>query len=251
VTDEGKTPLVEMRDIKVAFGGVHAVDGVSIDLYEGEVMGLVGGNGAGKSTLMRVLSGAHPANSGQILVDGQPVRIDNTRDAKRLNIETIYQTLALADNIAAPGNVFLGRELTTPFGSLDDGAMESATREVMGRLNPNFTNFRQPVVSLSGGQRQAVAIARAVHFNARILIMDEPTAALGITEQKKVLDLVNRLKDQGIGIIIISHQLLDVFSVADRLVIMRRGVKVGERKTKETSHNEIVSLIVGAEAPVR
>ena len=174
-----RVPLVEMRDIDVAFGGVHAVRQVTIDLYEGEVVGLVGGNGAGKSTLMRVLSGAHPADSGEILIDGQVKPIHNTRDAKNQQIETIYQTLALADNIAAPGNVFLGRELTTRSGTLDDGAMEDATRKVMGRLNPNFTNFRQPVVSLSGGQRQAVAIARAVHFNARILIMDEPTAALG------------------------------------------------------------------------
>ena len=185
-----------MRNIKVAFGGVHAVDDVTIDLHEGEVVGLVGGNGAGKSTLMRVLSGAHPADSGQILIDGKPVTIDNTRDAKHLNIETIYQTLALADNIGAPGNVFLGRELTTRLGRLDDGAMENATREVMGRLNPNFTNFTQPVVSLSGGQRQAVAIARAVHFNARILIMDEPTAALGPAETAQVRDLIQSAQER-------------------------------------------------------
>jgi D-xylose transport system ATP-binding protein len=249
VTDEGKTPLVEMRDIKVAFGGVHAVDGVSIDLYEGEVMGLVGGNGAGKSTLMRVLSGAHPANSGQILVDGQPVRIDNTRDAKRLNIETIYQTLALADNIAAPGNVFLGRELTTPFGSLDDGAMESATREVMGRLNPNFTNFRQPVVSLSGGQRQAVAIARAVHFNARILIMDEPTAALGPAETAQVRDLVKQLKSEGIGIFLISHDIHDVFDLSDRISVMYHGQIVGTVKHDEVTTDDVLGMIILGQEP--
>ena len=143
---ETRTPLVEMRNIDVAFGGVHAVRDVSIDLFPGEVIGLVGGNGAGKSTLMRVLSGAHPADSGEILIDGQVRPIHNTRDAKNLQIETIYQTLALADNIAAPGNVFLGRELKTRLGNLDDGAMENATRQVMGRLNPNFRNFTQPVV---------------------------------------------------------------------------------------------------------
>ncbi len=249
MTDERKTPLVEMRDIKVAFGGVHAVDGVSIDLNEGEVMGLVGGNGAGKSTLMRVLSGAHPANSGQILVDGQPVRIDNTRDAKRLNIETIYQTLALADNIAAPGNVFLGRELTTPFGSLDDGAMESATREVMGRLNPNFTNFRQPVVSLSGGQRQAVAIARAVHFNARILIMDEPTAALGPAETAQVRDLVKQLKSEGIGIFLISHDIHDVFDLSDRISVMYHGQIVGTVRHDEVTTDDVLSMIILGKEP--
>ena len=162
-----QTPLVEMRGINVAFGGVHAVRDVTIDLKPGEVIGLVGGNGAGKSTLMRVLSGAHPADSGEILVNGEAVSIKNPRDAKAYNIETIYQTLALADNVDAPANVFLGRELTTRWGTLDDSSMEDATRKVMKRLNPNFTRFAQPVRSLSGGQRQAVAIARAVHFNAR------------------------------------------------------------------------------------
>jgi predicted ABC-type transport system involved in lysophospholipase L1 biosynthesis ATPase subunit len=156
-------PLVEMRDIRIAFGGVHAVEGVTVDLRAGEVVGLVGGNGAGKSTLMRALSGAHAPDSGEILVDGQVVPITNPRDAKALGIETIYQTLALADNIDAAGNMFLGRELRTRTGSLDDDAMESATRKVIGRLNPRFKAFKRPVMSLSGGQRQSVAIARAVH----------------------------------------------------------------------------------------
>ena len=165
--DSSGTPLVEMRNIRVAFGGVHAVDDVSIDLFPGEVVGLVGGNGAGKSTLMKALSGAHPPDSGQILVDGERVEIHNPREAKKHNIETIYQTLALAENQDAPANMFLGRELKTRMGNLDDASMEAATREVIKRLNPNFQNFKSPVMSLSGGQRQAVAIARAVHFNAR------------------------------------------------------------------------------------
>ena len=164
------TPLVEMRDMRVSFGGVHAVNGVTVDLFPGEVVALVGGNGAGKSTLIRTLSGAHPADGGQILINGQPVHIGNPRDAKVYGIETIYQTLALADNVDAAANVFLGRELLTRFGSLDDAAMESATRKVMARLNPRFRNFKTPVKSLSGGQQQRVAIARAVHFNAKILI---------------------------------------------------------------------------------
>lgn len=249
MTDEKRTPLVEMRDIKVAFGGVHAVDGVTIDLYEGEVVGLVGGNGAGKSTLMRVLSGAHPANSGQILIDGQTVSIDNTRDAKRLNIETIYQTLALADNIAAPGNVFLGRETTTRLGTLDDGEMEKATREVMSRLNPNFTNFTQPVVSLSGGQRQAVAIARAVHFNARILIMDEPTAALGPAETAQVRDLIRQLKSEGIGIFLISHDIHDVFDLSDRISVMYHGKIVGTVKRTEVTTDDVLGMIILGKPP--
>src|SRR6476619_5817535 len=192
------TPLVTMQGINVAFGGVHAVRDVSIELHAGEVVGLVGGNGAGKSTLMRVLSGAHPADSGEILINGQAVVITNPRDAKAHGIETIYQTLALADNIDAPGNMFLGRELTTRLGSLDDSSMEAETRKVMGRLNPNFTRFAMPVKSLSGGQRQAEAIARAVYFNARILIMDEPTAVLGTAETAQVRNLVRQLKADGI-----------------------------------------------------
>src|SRR2546428_4626196 len=176
-TAPGRVPLVELRNIRVGLGGVRAVAGVTMDLNAGEVVGVVGGNGAGKTTLMRTLSGARPPDSGQILVNGQPVAIANPRDAKALGIETIYQTLALADNLDAPANVFLGRELMGS-SSLNDAAMESATRKVIGRLNPNFKNFKTPVLRLSGGQRQAVAIARAIHFNARALIMDEPTAAL-------------------------------------------------------------------------
>jgi D-xylose transport system ATP-binding protein len=244
MSEQLRVPLVEMRGIEVAFGGVHAVRSVSIDLYPGEVVGLVGGNGAGKSTLMRVLSGAHPADSGEILVDGQVRQIHNTRDAKQLQIETIYQTLALADNIAAPGNVFLGREIKTRFGNLDDGAMENATREVMGRLNPNFKNFRQPVMSLSGGQRQAVAIARAVHFNARVLIMDEPTAALGPAETAQVRDLIRQLKSEGIGIFLISHDIHDVFDLSDRIAVMYHGRIVGIVDKASVTTDEVLGMII-------
>lgn len=249
MADRTRVPLVEMRNIKVAFGGVQAVDDVTVDLYEGEVVGLVGGNGAGKTTLMRTLSGARPADSGQILVDGEPVAIRNTRDAKQLKIETIYQTLALADNVAAPGNVFLGRELTTPLGNLDDGAMENATREVMGRLNPNFTNFRQPVMSLSGGQRQAVAIARAVYFNARILIMDEPTAALGPAETAQVRDLIRQLKSEGIGIFLISHDIHDVFDLSDRISVMYHGQIVGTVRREDCTTDDVLGMIILGKVP--
>ena len=242
-------PLVEMRDINVAFGGVHAVRDATIDVRAGEVIGLVGGNGAGKSTLMRVLSGAHPADSGRILVNGQPASIRNPRDAKALNIETIYQTLALADNIDAPGNLFLGREKTTALGSLDDSSMEAETRKVMGRLNPNFTRFKLPVKSLSGGQRQAVAIARAVYFNARILIMDEPTAALGPAETAQVRGLVRQLKEEGIGIFLISHDIHDVFDLSDRISVMYHGRIVDTVNKADTDPDAVLGMIILGKKP--
>src|SRR5271167_2303995 len=176
--------LVEMKDISLAFGGLKAVDDASIDLYPGEVVGLLGHNGAGKSTLIKVLSGAYKRDHGAILINGEEATIANPRDAKGYGIDTIYQTLALADNVDAASNLYLGRELLTRWGTLDDVAMEAQARKVMGRLNPNFRRFKDPVKSLSGGQRQSVAIARAIHFNARILIMDEPTAALGPQETR-------------------------------------------------------------------
>ena len=243
-----RTPLVEMRNINVAYGGVRAVDNVSVDLYPGEVVGLVGGNGAGKSTLMRALSGAHPPDSGQILIDGAPQVIGNPAAAKALNIECIYQTLALADNIHAPGNVFLGREVTS-FGNLDDGAMEDATRRVMGRLNPNFRRFGIPVRSLSGGQRQAVAIARAVHFNARTLIMDEPTAALGPAETAQVQNLVRQLKKEGIGIFLISHDIHDVFDLSDRISVMYHGKLVDTVNKEDVTPDEVLGMIILGKKP--
>ena len=244
-----RTPIVEMRNIDVAFGGVHAVRDVSIDLHAGEVIGLVGGNGAGKSTLMRVLSGAHPADSGEIRVDGQVVTIRNPRDAKSLNIETIYQTLALADNIDAPGNLFLGREKTTRLGSLDDSSLEDETRKIMGRLNPNFKNFAQPVKSLSGGQRQAVAIARAVYFNAKIMIMDEPTAALGPAETAQVRNLVRQLKEEGIGIFLISHDIHDVFDLSDRISVMYHGRIVDTVQKADVTPDEVLGMIILGKKP--
>jgi D-xylose transport system ATP-binding protein len=249
VATQPVAPLVEMRDISVAFGGVHAVRSVTIDLRVGEVVGLVGGNGAGKSTLIRTLSGAHKADSGEIFVDGNPVTISNPREAKALNIETIYQTLALADNIDAPGNMFLGRELTSRTGTLDDSAMENATRKVMGRLNPNFKNFKVAVKSLSGGQRQSVAIARAVHFNARILIMDEPTAALGPAETAQVRDLVKQLKAEGIGIFLISHDIHDVYDLSDRIAVMYHGriVDIVDKATSTT--DSILGMIILGKKP--
>jgi D-xylose transport system ATP-binding protein len=233
----------------VAFGGVHAVDDVSVDLYPGEVVGLVGGNGAGKSTLMRALSGAHKADSGEILIDGEPQVIHNPRDAKAFNIETIYQTLALADNLPASANMFLGRELVTRTGMLDDAAMQAATRSVMGRLNPNFTGFTKPVKSLSGGQRQSVAIARAVHFNARILIMDEPTAALGPAETAQVRQLIKQLTQEGIGVFLVSHDIHDVFELSSRISVMYHGRLVGTVDKDKVTTDEILGMIILGKRP--
>ena len=242
-------PLCELRDIRVSFGGLHAVDGVTIDLYPGEVVALVGGNGAGKSTLMHTLSGAHPADSGEILINGQPVSIHNPRDARNDGVEVIYQKLALADNIDAAGNVFLGRELRTRTGSLDDEGMDAATKKVMQRLNPRFLNLQTPVKSLSGGQRQSVAIARAVHFNARILIMDEPTAALGPAETSQVHELITQLKAEGIGIFLISHDIHSVFDLADRISVMLQGKLVGTVNKADVTKDEVLAMIIVGKLP--
>ncbi len=249
MTAQGTVPLVEMRDIRVSFGGLHAVDGVSLSLRAGEVVALVGGNGAGKSTLMHTLAGAHPADSGQILVNGEPVQILTPRDARTHGIEVIYQKLALAENIDAAGNLFLGRELRTKSGALDDSAMASATRDVMKRLNPRFRNLNTPVQSLSGGQRQSVAIARAVHFNARILIMDEPTAALGPAETAQVRELIEQLKSEGIGIFLISHDIHDVFDLADRISVMMQGRLVGTVDKNKVTKDEVLAMIIMGQAP--
>ena len=247
--EQAARPLVELRNIRVSFGGVHAVDDVSVSLYPGEVVGLVGGNGAGKSTLIRTLSGAHVPDSGEILIDGKPCTIANPRDAKALGIETIYQTLALADNVDATANMFLGRELMTRWGTLDDSAMQDATRKVMKRLNPKFRNFKTAVKSLSGGQRQSVAIARAVHFNARILIMDEPTAALGPAETAQVMDLIAQLKQEGIGIFLISHDIHDVFDLADRISVMLQGKLVGTVNKTDVTKDEVLGMIIMGKLP--
>ncbi|MFY0664199.1 MAG: sugar ABC transporter ATP-binding protein [Natronospirillum sp.] len=244
-----ETPLVEMNNISIAFGGVKAVDDVSINLYPGEVVGLLGHNGAGKSTLIKILSGAYQMDSGEILIQGKPVDINNPKDAKDLGIETIYQTLALADNIDAAGNLFLGREMVSRWGTLDDSAMESACRSVMKRLNPNFQRFKDPVKSLSGGQRQSVAIAKALYFNARILVMDEPTAALGPQETAQVSELIKHLKSEGIGIFLISHDIHDVFDLSDRVSVMKNGKLVGSASVDQVSKDDVLGMIILGKCP--
>lgn len=243
------TPLVEMKDMCISFGGVRAVDHVSVDLYPGEVVGLLGHNGAGKSTLIKMLSGAYRPDEGDIFIDGKKVSITSPRDARTHNIETIYQTLALADNLDAASNLFLGREITTPLGLVDDDAMEAETRKIMGRLNPNFKKFASPVKALSGGQRQSVAISRAVYFNARILIMDEPTAALGVQETKMVADLIAALKKQGLGIFLIDHDVHQVMNLCDRASVMKNGQLVGTVRTADVTEDDLLSMIILGKMP--
>jgi D-xylose transport system ATP-binding protein len=243
------TPLVEMRDISIAFGGIKAVDHASVDLFPGEVVALLGHNGAGKSTLIKMLSGAYKRDHGDIFIKGEKASIDNPRDAKAYGIETIYQTLGLADNVDAAANLFLGREILTRWGTLDDVAMEAEARKVMGRLNPNFRRFKEPVKALSGGQRQSVAIARAIMFNARILIMDEPTAALGPQETAQVGELIKQLKQDGIGIFLISHDIHDVFDLADRVAVMKNGKVVGYARTEDVTKDEVLGMIILGKVP--
>ncbi|RYF42836.1 MAG: sugar ABC transporter ATP-binding protein [Comamonadaceae bacterium] len=241
--------LVQLRNIEKAFGGIRAVDGVSLNLYAGEVVALLGHNGAGKSTLMKMLAGAYPIDSGEVLVAGQKVQIRTPADAQRLGIESIHQTLALADNLDAVANLFLGRELLTPWRTLDDHRMDADARKVFLRLNKNFSNVRTPVRRLSGGQRQVVAISRAIYFNARILIMDEPTAALGPEETAMVGNLVRELKAQGVGIFLISHDMPDVFSLSDRLAVMKNGRLVGTYNSADVSEDEVLGMIIGGRTP--
>jgi D-xylose transport system ATP-binding protein len=247
----GSTPLIELKGIHKAFGGVRAVEDVSLSVYPGEVVALLGHNGAGKSTLMKMLAGAYPIDSGEVRVGGQVVNLESPADSQALGIETIYQTLALADNLDSVANLFLGREITTRWGTLDEYAMEKAARAVFQRLNPNFKNIRVPVRSLSGGQRQVVAIARALHFNARALIMDEPCAALGPEETQMVHALVRKLKASGVGIFLISHDMPDVFGLSDRLCVMKNGKTVGTYKTTDVTEDEVLGMIIAAKKVTR
>jgi len=243
------TPLVELRDMQKSFGGIKAVDHVTIDLYPGEVVGVLGHNGAGKSVLMKMLSGAIQRDGGQILINGEDAVINNPRDARKYNIETIYQTLALADNLDAASNLFLGRELITPLGFVDDATMEAETRKIMARLNPNFRRYSTPVSGLSGGQRQSVAIARAVYFNAKILIMDEPTAALGPAETQMVAELIGELKKQGLGIFLIDHDVHQVKQLCDRASVMKNGQLVGTVNVPDVTTDDILAMIIAGKKP--
>lgn len=244
--------LLQVNNLTKRFGGLTAVNSISLDVNIGEVVGLVGDNGAGKSTLIKMISGVYAPDDGEMFFNGQKLDFISPRDARDKGIETIYQDLALAENLDVGSNIFLGREILCSYlggviKTVDRTKMRKEAVKALDRLNIQLPSLTQQVLNLSGGQRQAVAIARSIYWNAKLMIMDEPTAALGVHEQRKVLRLVKTLCDQGVPVIIISHNMQDVFAVATRIVVLRRGKKVGERMVDQTSPDEIVSLMVGAE----
>ena len=242
-------PFLEARKLVKRFGAVTALENVNLDVQLGEVVALIGDNGAGKSTFVKILSGAHPASAGALLIEGQEVAFASPVEAGQAGIATIYQELALADNLSVYENVFLGRErlrriLGVPV--LDRSGMKTRVQELLDGLDAHIPSVVTPVSDLSGGQRQAVAISRALNLKANLVIMDEPTAALAVAETRKVLDLIFQLKTQGKAVILVSHNMQDVFEVADRMVVLRRGQKVAERRKSQTSPEEIIALITGA-----
>ena len=241
------SPIVEMRGICKHYGGVHALVDAGLDIYAGETHALVGDNAAGKSTLIKILSGAVQRDAGTIRYEGREVAVDTPKAAKALGIETVYQDLALADNLDVSANIFLGRELMgcgalRPF--LDLRRMEEEARRLLGRLKINIPSIRQKVRQMSGGQRQSVAIARSVYFNAKVVILDEPTAALGVEETRKVHELVREMRTQGLAVLMISHNLNHVFELSDRITVLKTGRVVGSRRVAETSREEILRMIV-------
>ncbi len=241
--------VLEVKNLSKNFGPVEALKDLSMVVRAGEVVALAGDNGAGKTTVIKAISGVYPQSSGQIFLGGKEMTFSSPEDARNKGIETIYQDLALADNLTIGGNIFLGREpMRKRFGflpALDRKAMADAAKETMARLDFHVSRLDAPVSNFSGGQRQAVAIGRALYWNAQVLIMDEPTAALGVPEQRKVLSLVQQLKTEGKAVIFISHNLSDIFNVSDRIIVLRRGVEVGERRIADTTHDEVVKLMIG------
>ena len=244
-------PLLSIRNVTKIFGGLVAVDGVSCEVRRGEVVGLLGDNGAGKSTLIKCVSGVYQPEEGEIVFDGAPVEFASPMDARKVGIETIYQDLALANNLDVGANIFLGREVKKRrlgglVQTLDDLLMLEESRQTLDSLQIRFPTLTEPIENLSGGQRQAVAIARAVYWEAKLMIMDEPTNNLGVPEQHKVLELIRTLKTRGVPVILITHILPDVFAVTDRVIVMRRGRKVAEKTTAKTNSEELVQYMVGA-----
>ncbi len=246
-----QSPVLEAKNVQKHFGHVVALREGNFALRPNEVHALVGDNGAGKSTLVKIISGVYHADAGDIAIDGRPVSIANPREARGLGIETVYQDLALADHLDAAGNLFLGREqLRRPplswFGFLDKKAMRRRAQEEMRRLKIGIQSVEQPVLSLSGGQRQAVAVARAIAWGRRIVIMDEPTAALGVRESSMVLELIKEVRGQGLAVVVVSHNLPEVFAVADRITVLRLGRTIVTLETSQTSLDAVVAMMTGA-----
>jgi D-xylose transport system ATP-binding protein len=250
------SPVLAVEGVTKSFGSVHALDGVDFRLRSGEVVALVGDNGAGKSTLVKVISGIHRQDSGRILFDGRPVTIAKPSDAAGLGIATVHQDLALCDNLDVVENLFLGREEVAPspghvLRSLDDTDMELRANELLGTLAVTISDVRAEVGTMSGGQRQQVAISRALLGEPRVVILDEPTAALGVRQTAQVLDLIRRLRDQGHGVVVVTHNLADVFAVADRIFVLRLGQQAGDFEVGRVSQERVVAAITGADLAVR
>jgi D-xylose transport system ATP-binding protein len=239
-----EAPRLQLRDLSKSFGSVEALRRADFEVRRGEVMALVGDNGAGKSTLIKCVAGINSIDSGEILFDGKPVTIHGPKDAARLGLEFVYQDLALCDNLDVVQNMYLGREEHDPAYRLREAPMEQRTTETLASLSvTTIRSVRQPVATLSGGQRQSVAVARAVMWNSQVVFLDEPTAALGVAQTRQVLDLVKRLAEQGLAVVIVSHNLIDVFEVADRITVLRLGQTVGVYEKDKTNAQEIVQAI--------
>lgn len=240
-------PRLRMKGISKSFGAVRALSNVDFEVYDGEVVGLVGDNGAGKSTLIKTISGVGPADEGEIFVEGQPVKITSPNIATHLGIQTVYQDLALCDNLDVVANLFLGREEVAPLRSLKENDMEKRSLAVLQTLNVKLPSVRATVERLSGGQRQSIAVAKSILRNASIVLLDEPTAALGVAQTRQVLQLIRRLREQGLAVVVISHNLADVFEVVDRVIVLRLGRRVGTFIVKDTTPEQVVAAITGAE----
>lgn len=246
-------PRLQLRGINKSFGGVQALKNVDFEVYAGEVVGLVGDNGAGKSTLIKTMSGAYVPDEGEILIDGQPVTIQSPQDSTHLGIETVYQDLALCDNLDVVANLWLGREAYRPLipgvlKVLDETEMERQTIDVLKTLDVKIPSVRLPVASLSGGQRQCIAVAKTILRQPKVVLLDEPTAALGVAQTRQVLNLILRLKERGLAVVVISHNLHDVFEVTDRIIVMRLGRRVATFDTHTIARERVVASITGADA---
>src|SRR5579859_4644520 len=239
-------PRLRMRGINKSFGAVRALTDVDFEVHAGEVVGLVGDNGAGKSTLIKAVAGVAPADSGEIFLEGQQVHITNPQGATRLGIETVYQDLALSDNLDVVANLFLGREMVNVI-PLNEIEMEKRGLSVLQSLDVKLPSVRAKVAQLSGGQRQSIAVAKTILRNAKVVLLDEPTAALGVAQTKQVLTLIRRLREQGLAVVVISHNLADVFEVVDRVIVLRLGRRVGTFDIKNTTPEQIIASITGAE----
>jgi D-xylose transport system ATP-binding protein len=248
---EGRSPILEMRGVSKRFGAVQALSDVNFEVYLGEVLGLVGDNGAGKSTLVKIISGVYRADAGQYLFEGQEVHVTNPRDATDLGIETVYQDLALCDNLDVVANLYLGREQTTTLipgvvQPISELTMEQKAVQLLAELHVRLPSARRQIAMLSGGQRQSVAVARAVMWNSKVVLLDEPTAALGVEQTAQVKDLIRRLRERGLGVVVISHNLADIFDVSDRIVVLRLGRRVATFDTHATNQQAVVAAITGA-----